>query len=108
MRYCTYFLAAAFCFAHLLRCASAIFFLAEGERILLFDVGAADEDAGGWPLRLAGEEPARALRASCRRAIWASIAVNISEAVIASLYQDSKVIDVLLKRHARQHVRQRD
>jgi hypothetical protein len=106
--YCSYFFAAAFCFAHLLRCASAIFFLAEGERVLLFVVGAADEDAGGRPLRLAGEEPAIALRACCRRAIWASIAVNISEVVIAPLYQDSKVIDVLLKGHARQHFRQRD
>jgi hypothetical protein len=49
VRYCSYFFAAAFCFAHLLRCASAIFFLAEGERVLLFVVGAADEDAGGRP-----------------------------------------------------------
>jgi hypothetical protein len=105
--YCSYFFAAAFCFAHLLRCASAIFFLAEGERVLLFVVGAADADAGGRPLCLAGEEPASASRASCRRAIWPSIAVNISEVVIAPLYQDSKVIDVLLKGHARQHVRQR-
>jgi len=100
VRYCSYFFAAAFCFAHLLRCASAIFFLAEGERVLLFVVGAADEDAGGRPLRLAGEEPASALRACCRRAIWASIAVNISEVVIALLYQDSKVLDVLLKGYA--------
>jgi hypothetical protein len=106
--YCSYFFAAAFCFAHLLRCASAIFFLAEGERVLLFVVGAADEDAGGRPLRVAGEDPASASRASCRRAIWASIAVKISDVVIAPLYQDSKVIDVLLKGHARQHVRQRD
>jgi len=42
--------------------------LAEGERVLLFIVGASDEDAGGRPLRLAGEEPASALRACCRRA----------------------------------------
>jgi hypothetical protein len=66
--YCSYFFAAAFCFAHLLRCASAIFFLAEGERVLLFVVGAADEDAGGRPLRLVGEDPASALRVCCRRA----------------------------------------
>ena len=50
----------------------------------------ADEDAAGRSLRLAGEEPAIALRACCRRAIWASIAVNISEVVIAPLYQDAK------------------
>jgi hypothetical protein len=31
VRYCPYFFAAAFCFAHLLRGASAIFFLAEGD-----------------------------------------------------------------------------
>jgi hypothetical protein len=40
-------LPAAYCFPHLLRCASAIFFVAEGERVLLFVVGAADEDASG-------------------------------------------------------------
>jgi hypothetical protein len=44
---------------------------------------------------LRGEEPARVLRACCRRVIWASIAVNISEVVIAPLYQHSKVLDVL-------------
>jgi hypothetical protein len=108
LSYCSYFFAAAFCFAHLLRCASAIFFLAKGERVLLFVVGAADAVAGGRPLRLAGEDPASASRASCRRAIWVSIAVNISEVVIAPLYQDSRVIDVLLKGYAGQHVRQRN
>jgi len=98
--YSSYFFAAAFCFAHLLRSASAIFFLGKGERVLLFVVGAADADASGRPLRFEGGEPASALRASCRRAIWASIAINISEVVIAPLYQGSKVIDVPLKEHA--------
>jgi hypothetical protein len=67
--------------------------------MVLFFGAVADSDVRGRPLRLVAV-PVRRERADCRRAISASMAINISEVVIAPLYQQLKVIAVLLKRYA--------
>jgi len=72
-----------FCFAQRLRCASAIFFRASGESVLLFRVAAtAGLDRDGRPLRLGLADPARRERAFWRRAISSSKAATIENVFI--------------------------
>ena len=72
-----------FCFAQRLRCASAIFFRASGESVLLFGVAAtAGLNCGGRPLRLGLTDPAMRERASWRRAISSSKAATIEDVFI--------------------------
>jgi hypothetical protein len=72
-----------FCFAQRLRCASAIFFPASGESVLLFGAAAtAGLDRAGRPLRLELADPAMKERASWRRAISSSKAAIIEDVFI--------------------------